>query len=147
MSNLVTQFTISNENTTTKEVVTATRDASAEILKEMAGAFKEILNAKTSTTNTQSSEMQESTQILVEKETENLKQSMIQIWNAKLQKRVSEFCQMIRNENTVKVYKTWKNNSPAIIPRKLEMKSIKGEQLHVSQTQLREKQVMFNVHS
>ena len=49
---------------------------------------------------------------------------------------------MLRNENTAKVYETWINNSPPIIPRKMQMKPIKGEP--ESQTKLREKQVIQN---
>ena len=52
---------------------------------------------------------------------------------------------MVWNENTAKTYDTWKNNSPVIIPRKLQMNKINGEPL--SQTQLREKQVMLNYQS
>ena len=37
------------------------------------------------------------------------------------------------------------NNSPVIIPRKLQMKQINGEPL--TQTQLRERQVIFNFQS
>ena len=70
---------------------------------------------------------------------------MIQTWNIKLQKRAAEYWQMVRNENTAKTYDTWKNNSPVIIPRKLQMKQINGEPL--TQTQLRESQVMFNFQS
>ena len=49
---------------------------------------------------------------------------------------------MLRNENTAKVCETWINNSPPIIPRKMQMKPIKGEPK--SQTKLREKQVIQN---
>ena len=52
---------------------------------------------------------------------------------------------MVRNENTAKTYETWRNNSPVIVPRKLQMGKINGEPL--AQTQLREKQVMFNFQS
>ena len=49
---------------------------------------------------------------------------------------------MIRNENTAKIYETWKNNSPPSIPRKMQMQPIRGEP--EAQTKLREKQVLQN---
>ena len=52
---------------------------------------------------------------------------------------------MVRNENTAKTYETWRNNSPVIVPSRLQMSKINGEPL--AQTQLREKQVMFNFQS
>ena len=44
-----------------------------------------------------------------------------------------------------KTYETWKNNSPVIVPGKLQTSKINSEPL--AQTQLREKQVMFNFQS
>ena len=78
-----------NENTAVKEIATGTTDTTSEILKEMAGTLKEILNAKTSQTNNQPSEIPESTQVLLEQEAEKIKQSMIQTWDTKLKKKSS----------------------------------------------------------
>ena len=136
----------SSENTAAKEVVSAANTASTDILEEMAGSLKEILSKNSDAiTNSQSAQLPKSTQILIEQEVEKIKQSMNQTWSAKLQKRVAEYWQMVRNENTAKAYETWKNNSPVIVPRKLQMSKINGEPL--AQTQLREKQVMFNFQS
>ena len=132
----------SKENTNVKEAVAGTSETSAEILKEMAGTLKHILKAKETATTSQPVELQQTTQILIEQEVEKVKQTMIQTWNQKLQKRAAEFWQMIRNENTAKIYETWKNNSPPIIPRKMQMQPIKGEP--EAQTKLREKQVLQN---
>ena len=101
LTNLISE---SKENTTSKEVVSDIRDASNEILKEMAGTLNEILKAKDTTLSSQPVEIQESTQILNEQEAEKAKQSMFKIWNTKLQKRAAEFWQLIRNENTSKIY-------------------------------------------
>ena len=87
VSNLVKHLTKTNENTAVKEIVTVTTDTTSEILKEMAGTLKEILNAKTSQTNNQPSEIPESTQVLIEQEAEKIKQSMIQTWDTKLKKK------------------------------------------------------------
>ena len=70
---------------------------------------------------------------------------MVQTWNTKLQKRAAEYWQMIRNENTAKTYEIWQTNSPVIVPRKFQIKPIRGEPL--SQIKLREKQVAFNIQS
>ena len=70
---------------------------------------------------------------------------MVQTWNTKLQKRAAEYWQMIRNENTAKTYEIWQTNSPVIVPRKFQIKPIRGEPL--SQINLREKQVAFNIQS
>ena len=70
---------------------------------------------------------------------------MIQTWNSKLQRRAAESWQMERNENTAKIYETWKNSSPVIIPRKLQMNPIREEPL--AQTKLREKQVPLNLET
>ena len=129
----------SKENTNVKEAVAGTSETSAEILKEMAGTLKDILKAKETTPTSQPVELQQTTQILIKQEVEKVKQTMIQTWNQKLQKRAAEFWQMIRNENTAKIYETWKNNSPPIIPRKMQKQPIKGEP--EAQTKLREKQV------
>ena len=142
VSKLSKIISTSKENTSAKEIVSETSNTSNEILKEMASTLKEILRAKETTTNSQPVVIQESTQILIEHEAEKLKQTMIQTWNTKLRKRAAEFWQMIRNENTAKVYETWKNNSPSIIPRKFQMKEINEEPL--TQTKLREKQAMLN---
>ena len=133
------------ENTTVKEVVSDTTDTSAEILKEMAGTLKEILKTKESAPVSQQADFQGPTQILIEQEIEKIKQSMIQTWNSKLQRRAAEFWQMVRNENTAKIYETWKNSSPVIIPRKLQMNPIREEPL--AQTKLREKQVLLNLET
>ena len=109
----------------------------------LAGTLKEILSKNSDDiTNSQSAQLPESTQILIEQEVEKIKQSMSQTWSAKLQKRAAEYWQMVRNENTAKPYETWRNNSPVIVSRKLQMSKINGEPQ--AQTQLREKQVMFN---
>lgn len=142
VSKLTKHFITSKENTIAKEVVSDTSDTSAKILQEMAGTLKEILKSKDTSPMIQPGDVHQSTQILIEQEIEKAKQSMIQTWNQKLQKRAAEFWQMIRNENTAKSYETWKNSAPIIIPRKLQMKQINGEPL--SQTQLREKQVLLN---
>ena len=57
----------------------------------------------------------------------------------------AEYWQMIRNENTAKTYEIWQNNSLVVVQRKFQMKQIRGEPL--TQTKLREKQVIFNIQS
>lgn len=125
-------------------MLSATTRTYLNILKEISGTLKEILNAKSDAIiNSQQAEI---TQLLIEQEADKIKQSMIQTWNIKLQKRAAEYWQMVRNENTAKTYDTWKNNSPVIIPRKLQMKQINGELL--TQTQLREtSNVQFSVRN
>ena len=119
-----------SENTSAKKVVSAANT-------------QEILNAKSDAiTNSQQAEIPASTQLLIEQEADKIKPSMIQTLNTKLQKRAAEYWQMVRNKNTAKSHDTWKNNSPVIIPRKLQMKKRNGEPL--TQTQLRERQVIFN---
>ena len=68
-------------------------------------------------------------------------QSMIDVWNKNLTKRKNACWQIVRNDNTSKIYDGWKNNAPLIIPRKFQMKEIAGESL--IQTQRREKQVIY----
>ena len=85
---------------------------------------------------------EESTQIFLEQESRKIKQAIIEKWNQNLTKRRTEIWQQIRNDNTSKVYETWKEGAPMIIPRKFQMKAIEGEPL--TQTQRREKQVMYN---
>ena len=70
------------------------------------------------------------------------KNAMINIWNLKLKKRRENFWQMIRNNNTAKIYEEWMVNSPIIIPKKLQIKEISGEPLE--QTQRRERQCLDN---
>ena len=71
-----------------------------------------------------------------------IKQDIINTWNMKLKNRRENFWQMLRNSNTAKTYETWMNNSPVIIPKKVQLKEITGEPLN--QTQRREKQCMDN---
>ena len=60
---------LSSENTAANEVVSAANTASTDILKEMAGTLKEILSKNSDAiTNSQSAQLPESTQILIEQE-------------------------------------------------------------------------------
>ena len=61
---------ISKENTVAKDVVSETSDASAKILKEMAGILKEFLKAKDRAPVIQPADVHQSTQILIEQEIE-----------------------------------------------------------------------------
>ena len=70
---LTKHFITSKENTVAKEVVSETSDASAKILKEMAGTLKEILKSKDSASVMQPADVQLSTQILIEWEIEKKK--------------------------------------------------------------------------
>ncbi|MEW8547357.1 MAG: hypothetical protein AB2693_27935, partial [Candidatus Thiodiazotropha sp.] len=116
---------------------------STNAMKDMTDTMKNFLKQNETTTNTQLPSFQEeSTQIFLEQESRKLKQSIIETWNRNLTKRRTEFWQQIRNDNTCKLYETWKNNAPMIIPRKLQMKFIEGEPL--TQTQRRERQVIYN---
>ena len=68
-----------SENTSAKEVVSAANSTFSDILKEISGTLKEVLNAKSDAiTNIQQAEIPESTQLLIEQEADKIKQSMIQ---------------------------------------------------------------------
>ena len=111
-------------------MVSVAKTTSNDILKEMAGTLKEILGTQSDAiTDSQSAQLPESTQIFLEQEVEKIKQSMIQTWSAKLQKRALKYLQMVRNEITAKTYETWKDNPPVIVPRKLQMSKINSEPL------------------
>ena len=88
----------------------------------MSDTMKTFLKQYESTTNNQPQSLQvESTQILLEQENQKKKQSMIGKWNQNLTKRKTEIWQQTRNDNTSKIYESWKNNAPMIIPRKLQV--------------------------
>ena len=88
---------------------------------------------------------EESTQIILEQESHKIKQAIIDNWNTNLTKRRTEFWQMLRQKHTSKTYEAWKNSAPMNVPRKFQMKAIEGEPL--TQTQRREKQVLYNVQT
>ena len=112
-------------------------------MKEMVDTMKTFQKQNESITNSQPQSLQaESTQIFLEQESRKIKQSIIEKWNQNLTKRRTEFWQQIRNDNTSKVYETWKESAPMVLPRKFQMKAIEGEPL--AQVQRREKQVKYN---
>ena len=143
VSKLTTHVFKKVDNTSVIEVLKDTNNKSVNAIKELADTMKEFTNENRTASQIPSQALQEeSTQILLEQESQKIKQSIIDKWNTKLTKRRIEYWQMVRNKNTAETYETWKNAAPMVIPRKFQMKPIEGEPL--SQTQRRERQVMYN---
>ena len=128
------------------EVMKDTSNKSVAAIKELKDTMKDLTKENQAPSHFQSQALQEeSTQILLEQESQKIKkikQSIIDKWNTNLTKRRTEYWQMLRNKNTSETYNTWKNTAPMILPRKFQMKTIEGEP--ITQTQRREKQVVYN---
>ena len=88
-----------------------------KVLKEIADTDKQSPSTST----------QESAQILIENEAEKVKASILDSWNSKLISRSKHFWQKVRNANLSKVYESWRNTMPIILPKKLQMIEIKDE--------------------
>ena len=131
------------DNTEIIEVMKDTSNKSVAAIKELKDTMKDLTKENQAPSHFQSQALQEeSTQILLEQESQKIKQSIIDKWNTNLTKRRTEYWQMLRNKNTSETYNTWKNTVPMILPRKFQMKTIEGEP--ITQTQRREKQVVYN---
>lgn len=92
--------------------------------------------------NSQASRSQESDNTYLENEAIKLKQSIIQLWNRNLNTRKRHFWQKLRNENLAAIYEQWRNNTPIVLPRKLQIKPIPNEP--EDQRRKRERQVLDN---
>ena len=101
-----------------------------KVLKEVSVIDKDI-----STTSTQ-----ESAQFLIEQEAEKVKAAILETWNNKLISRSKHFWQKGRIENLAKVYESWRNTTPIVIPRKLKITEIREEP--DNQRRLRERRVL-----
>ena len=101
-----------------------------KVLKEVS-----VIDKETSTASTQ-----ESAQILIEQEAEKVKAAILETWNNKLISRSKHFWQKVRNEHIAKVYENWRNTTPIVIPRKLQIKEIIEEP--DNQRRLRERRVL-----
>ena len=131
------------DNTDIIEVMKDASNKSVNAIKELTDTMKSLNTEDRSLSHIPSQALQEeSTQILLEQESQKIKQSIIDKWNTNLTKRRTEYWQMMRNKNTSETYDTWKKSAPMVIPRKFQMKAIEGEPL--TQTQRREKQVIYN---
>ena len=100
------------------------------MLKEIADMDKQATSTST----------QESAQILIEQEAEKVKASILDSWNSKLISRSKHFWQKVRNAKLSKVYESWRNTTPIIIPKKLQMIEIKDEP--DNQRRVRERRVL-----
>ena len=131
------------DNTDLIEVMKDASSKSVNAIKELTDTMKTLNTEDRTLSHIPSQALQEeSTQILLEKESQKIKQSIIDKWNTNLTKRRTEYWQMLRNKNTSETYDTWKKSVPMVIPCKFQMKAIEGEPL--TQTQRREKQVIYN---
>ena len=88
-----------------------------KVLKEIADMDKQAPSTST----------QESAQILIEQDVEKVKASILDSWNSKFISRSKHFWQNVRNANLSKVYESWRNTTPVIIPKKLQIIEIKDE--------------------
>ena len=116
------------------DVLKDTNKDSTSAIKEMTDTMKTVLKQNERTTNNQPQSLQVgSTQILLEQESQKIKQSEIEKWNQNLTKRSTEFWQQIRNKIRLKSMRHGK----IMHHLKLQMQVIEGETL--IQTQRSEK--------
>ena len=108
----------------------------------------EPVNNENSTTTTQQlcdnirELILETNQPAREREAKLIKRNMENIWYRKLNDRRKQFWQKLRNENQAKIYESWRNQTPIIIPQQLQMHNVNGEP--DDQRRRRERQVLDN---
>lgn len=86
--------------------------------------------------------IQETNQPTWEREARRIKRMIENIWYKQLNDRRKQFWLKLRNENLSKLYETWRNQTPMVLPQQLQMLKINGEP--DDQRRRREKQVLDN---
>ena len=86
--------------------------------------------------------IQETNQPTWEREARRIKRTIENTWYKQLNDRRKQFWLKLRNENLSKLYETWRNQTPMVLPQQLQMLKINGEP--DDQRRRREKQVLDN---
>lgn len=63
----------------------------------------------------------------MEREARRIKQSLVNLWYKKLRDRIQAFWLKLKNENLSKTYEEWRNSTPIILPREVQMYHRKSE--------------------
>ena len=99
------------DNTDIIEVMKDASSKSVNAIKELTDTMKALNKEDRTLSHIPLQALQEeSTQILLEQESQKIRQSIIDKWNTNLTKRRTEYLQMLRNKNTSETYDTWKKN-------------------------------------
>ena len=84
--------------------------------------------------------IQETNQPTWEREARRIKRMIENTWYKQLNNRRKQFWLKLRNENLSKLYETWRNQTPMILPQQIQMLKVNGEP--DDQRRRREKQVL-----